>query len=173
MGGHGKLPMEALRAMYERLGFVGARTYVQSGNVVCRGSAAAVKASAKKVADAVEKEHGFRPVVIMRTADQLRAVVKANPFTGKRAIEPNKLLVMFLSGLAATGAKQALEGVKKGREELVLAGGELFMSFPDGVGASKLSLAAVERALGAAGTSRNWNTVTKVLAMAEGMEAGG
>jgi uncharacterized protein (DUF1697 family) len=51
----------------------------------------------------------------------------------------------------------------------VLAGREAYLYFPQGVGKSKLSMAMVERALGGPGTCRNWNTLTKLAAMAEEM----
>ena len=56
-------------------------------------------------------------------------------------------------------------------EELRIGDRELYIHFPNGMGRSKLSVAAVERALGVPGTGRNWNTVTKLLEIAEGLEA--
>ncbi|HET7846525.1 MAG TPA: hypothetical protein VFL72_03465, partial [Acidimicrobiia bacterium] len=44
-------------------------------------------------------------------------------------------------------------------------GREIFLSYPNGQGRSKLDLAYFERVLGVAGTARNWNTVTKLLTM--------
>jgi uncharacterized protein (DUF1697 family) len=52
-----------------------------------------------------------------------------------------------------------------GRESIAAAGRALFVTYPDGVIASKLSGALIERRLGVRGTARNWNTATKLAAM--------
>ena len=54
-----------------------------------------------------------------------------------------------------------LEG-KGDRLRALLADGVLYMTFPEGIGASKLNLAAVTQALGVRSTARNWNTVQKL-----------
>jgi uncharacterized protein (DUF1697 family) len=56
-------------------------------------------------------------------------------------------------------------------EELHLVGRELFIYFPNGQGKSKLPWARVDKALQTPGTGRNWNTVTKVLEIAERLES--
>jgi uncharacterized protein (DUF1697 family) len=65
-----------------------------------------------------------------------------------------------------------LLNLKSHPEELHLKGRELYIYFPDGAGRSKLPWSSVERLLKTTGTARNWNSVTKMLAIAEEMEAG-
>jgi uncharacterized protein (DUF1697 family) len=79
---------------------------------------------------------------------------------------------MFLGERPARAAAKRLETVRRVREEVRLVGRELYVWFPDGIGRSKLSTAALERAVGP-GTGRNWNSVTRLLAMAEELEATG
>ena len=52
-------------------------------------------------------------------------------------------------------------------EELRIDGSELYIYFPNGMARPKLSMPLVERTLKTPGTSRNWNTVRKLLEMAE------
>jgi uncharacterized protein (DUF1697 family) len=77
---------------------------------------------------------------------------------------------MFLAAEPGKEAARALAGVKVQRERLVLRGRELFMHFPDGIGTSKVSMSAVERAVGVAGTCRNITTIGRVVALAEAGE---
>lgn len=170
VGGRGMLPMASLRALCEKLGYESVATYVQSGNVVFRAGAKEAARAAGRIEGAIEKVHGFRPTVVARTVEQVRAVVGANPFAGRQGVEGGRLLVMFLSAPATAEAARAIRTLSKGPEELVLVGEELFMHLPNGVSGSKVSMAAVEKALGVPATGRNWNTVTKVLAMAEELE---
>ncbi len=55
-------------------------------------------------------------------------------------------------------------------EELRVEGRELYIYFPNGMGRSKLSGAALEKTLKTPATGRNWNSVTKMMEMAEKLE---
>jgi uncharacterized protein (DUF1697 family) len=173
VGGHNKIKMEALRALYESLKFEDPRTYVQSGNVIFRSKEKNSAALAKKIQNAVERTFGFYPAVILRTPDELRRAIAATPFAAARNLEPGKILVTFLAGDPGPEAQTTLLSLKAYPEELHLKGRELFIYFPNGAGKSKLPWSSVEKLLGTTGTARNWNSVTKMLAIAEELEAEG
>jgi uncharacterized protein (DUF1697 family) len=61
-------------------------------------------------------------------------------------------------------------GIKADPEELHIVGREVYGYFPNGVGQAKLAPALIERTLKTPGTGRNWNTVTKLLEIAESLE---
>ena len=54
-----------------------------------------------------------------------------------------------------------------GPERIAAGGGAVYIHYPDGIGRSKLTNVELEKKLGVVGTARNWNTVTKLLAMTE------
>jgi uncharacterized protein (DUF1697 family) len=83
---------------------------------------------------------------------------------------PAKLLVTFLSSELSREAKAALLKANTGSEEIHVAGRELYIYFPDGSGRSKLVSALTDKKLGVTATGRNWNTVTKLLEIGEGLE---
>jgi uncharacterized protein (DUF1697 family) len=60
--------------------------------------------------------------------------------------------------------------VKADPEELRMEGRELYIYFPNGMARPKLSIAAIERILKTPSTGRNWNSVRKLLEIAEGLE---
>jgi uncharacterized protein (DUF1697 family) len=171
VGGHNQIRMEALRALCESLKFENPRTYVQSGNVIFMAKEKNSAALAKKIQNAIEREFGFRPEVILRTAGELRNAVAANPFADRRDVEPGKLLVTFLAAEPSPEGTAKLLGLKKHPEEIHLLGRELYIYFPNGAGKSKLPWASVASWLKTTGTARNWNSVTKMLKIAEEMEA--
>jgi len=170
VGGHNKIKMDALRALCESLGLRDSQTYVQSGNVVFGTNERNLAKVSKQIADGIEREFGFRTEVIVRSTAEMRDVVARNPFAKRRGIEPGKLLVLFFSGQPGLDARERIQSIKADREELHLDGRELYIYFQDGQGRSKVSTAAIERMLKIPGTGRNWNSVTKLLEMAEGME---
>ena len=169
VGGHNKIKMDALRVLYESLKLKCPRTYVQSGNVIFGTNEKNSATLAKKIQIAVERNFGFCPEVILRTAEEMRAAIAASPFVG-RNLEPGKTLVTFLAREPIASVGEMLRSLKDFPEELHLLGRELYIYFPDGVGKSKLPWSKVDKLLQTAGTARNWNSVTKMLAIAEEME---
>jgi len=94
-------------------------------------------------------------------------VVARNPFAKRRGIEPGKLLVSFLANDPGEEGRGKVRQMKCEPEELRVEGRELYIYFPNGAGRSKLSGAKLEKTLKTPGTARNWNSVTKMLEMAE------
>ena len=155
VGGTGKLPMADLRALCEKAGFINVRTYIQSGNVVFSSKLSASNARVTLEA-ALAKRLAKATQVLIRTADELEAVIAANPFP---EAESNRLIVLFLS---REESASVLDDWKiPGREQLALIGRELFLHYPDGMGQSKLKVPFSDQ-----GTARNLNTVRALLEMA-------
>ena len=159
--------MDALRKLYESLGLQGPQSYVQSGNVVFRTTERDLVKLAARIGNAIEASFGFCPDVIVRTTSEMRDVVARNPFAGRPDIEPSKLLVWFLAGDPGPEARGKVLAIKTDPEELRIDRRELYVYFPNGMARPKLSFAAVERALKISGTGRNWNSVRKLLELAE------
>jgi uncharacterized protein (DUF1697 family) len=171
VGSHNRLKMDALRELCGSLALRDAQTYVQSGNVVFRTKERNLVALAGKMQAAIEKKFGFGPEVILRTAPEMRDVIARNPFAQMQDIEPGKLLVDFLAIDPGSEARKRVLAIKTDPEKLHAEGRELYLYFPNGAGRSKLSWPALEKLLKTPGTARNWNSVTKLLAMAEELEA--
>ena len=169
---HNRMKMDALRALCESMDLRDARTYVQSGNVLFRTKERNLERLAGQIQKGIERKFAFGPEVVLRTAAELKGVVARNPFAARRGIEPNKLLVYFLSRDPGAEARRNALAIPAEPEELHMQGRELYIYFPNGLARPKLSLAVLERKLGTPGTGRNWNSVTKMLEMAEEMDEG-
>jgi uncharacterized protein (DUF1697 family) len=169
VGGHNIIKMDALRSLCASLKLQNPQTLLQSGNVVFQSTEANLQKLSRRIEDAVEKTHSFRPTVILRTASELRQVIAANPFAGRPGLDPGKLHVSFLAAKpTAESAKKALD-LPCAPDELHIGARELYMYFPNGMGRPTLSIPKVERILGTQGTARNWNTVNKLMEMAESL----
>lgn len=169
IGGHHKLKMEALRQLYSSLGFTAVRSYVQSGNLVFKTTLRSLPAIEKKIADAIEQHHAFRPDVMARTLDEMRAVYRFDPFAKREGLDPAKYVVMFLSAEPTPAAAEKALQIPIGPEVMLLHGRELYVYFPNGQGVSKFPAAAITKALGVSATARNWNSVREVLALMEAL----
>jgi uncharacterized protein (DUF1697 family) len=165
--GRGKVPMQDLRELCAELGAIDPQTYIQSGNVVF--DAAGLRESA--FCDALESllmaRYEVKTAVILRTPAELQELVACNPFPAEATEAPSKLAVTFLREIPAEAAIEAIPHEGPTGERLRLVGKHLITYFPLGMGQSKLNFAAIERALATPGTARNWNTVVKLLEMAE------
>lgn len=170
VGPHNRISMEALRALCGSLDLEGAETYVQSGNVVFRSKERNLSALAKRFEDALEKKFGFRAPLVLRTAAEMRTVIRNNPFAARKEIEPGKFHVIFLTAELSLEARKQLEAAKVGPEEIKSSSREVYVYYPTGMGKSKLP-PLLDRILKKAGTARNWNSVTALLEMADKLES--
>jgi uncharacterized protein (DUF1697 family) len=171
VGGHNKIKMEELRGLCKSLKLRDACTYVQSGNLIFRTEERDLALLAKRLQDAIERKFRFRPEVVLRTAAEMRDAIGRNPFAKRRGIEPNKLLVMFLANDPESEAREKAAQLNTAPEELRMDRRELYIYYPNGMARPKVSWASIERILKTSGTGRNWNSVTKMLEMAEQLEA--
>jgi uncharacterized protein (DUF1697 family) len=167
VAGSGVMKMADLRRLCEKIGFGDVATLLQSGNVVftAKGTDRTV---AKALADAIEKGHGFRPAIAVRTAAEIADAVTGNPFKAETRADPRFVVVGFAADFPTAGAAGRIAAIKgPSGERLKLSGRDFYVHYPEGQGRSKVTNAVLERALGVPVTVRNWNTVTKLKAMME------
>jgi uncharacterized protein (DUF1697 family) len=166
VGGRAKVAMSDLRTLLTELGFDDARSLLQSGNLVFRGAARKPAELERALAAAVQSRLGMRSDVMVRTVPDWDGIVAGNPFPDEAERDPSHVLVLFLTGSASAEAVAALQGAIAGREIVRGSGRQIYAYYPDGIGRSKLTLPAIEAALGTRATGRNWNTVLKIAALA-------
>ncbi len=161
VGGKNSILMKELVSIFETQGFEGAKTYVQSGNVVFRSGRQCTRSTAESIASAIENEFGFRPDVLLLPASELRSAAKKNPFE----VENGKTLhLFFLAGVPSEPDLARLDTMKSSSERYWLDGAVFYLHAPNGIARSKLA-ANLEKALGETATARNWNTVSQLLEM--------
>ena len=163
VGGHNMIKMDALRAIYESLGFEDVTTNLQSGNVIFRTAKKDLGPLESQIEDAIEKKAGFRPAVVNRTLAEMQAVAARNPFADRKDVEAKRLAVFFLARDCGAEARARLAAIDCAPEELHLCGErELFIHYVNGFGRPKLAAATIERILKVPATARNWNTVREL-----------
>ena len=103
--------------------------------------------------------------VVVRTRDELAAVVERNPLADV-ADDPKRYQVSFLSAEPDPDAVGRLATAAVSPERLVHVGREIYTWHPNGIGRSKLAAGLTAPALGVTATVRNWKTVTTLLEIA-------
>lgn len=167
VAGTGKLPMKALAALFTAAGCKEARTYIASGNVLFRADAKLAAQVPARLGDAVERDFGFRPAIVMRSAAELAAVARNNPFLRSGADE-QRLYVHFLADRPAAADVAALDPRRSPPDELRVVGREVYLHLLNGAGKTKITNAWLEGKLKTAGTARNWRTVTTLVELSGG-----
>jgi uncharacterized protein (DUF1697 family) len=170
LAGRNRVKMDELRKLCELHKLHNVQTHIQSGNIVFRTEDKDVARLAKRLEEAIKRKFGFHADVVVRSLSELKQILARSPFASRNGLEPGKLIVTFLACDLAKEKCDRILGIKAGREEVKLGKRELYIYYPDGMGKSKL-VPALDRVLEKTGTARNWNTVTKLLEMAEAMEA--
>jgi uncharacterized protein (DUF1697 family) len=141
--------------MCEACGFREVRTYIASGNALF--SSRLKEPSVKARLEQCLADYAGKPVgVLLRTADEMAAVLAANPFSAE---PPERTVAIFLDEAPPPNALQDVSG--KGSELLALGAREVYVAYRDGIAGSKLAIPCA-----ATGTARNMNTIARLAAMA-------
>jgi uncharacterized protein (DUF1697 family) len=168
IGGHKKVAMEDLRALFTDLGFANVRSLLQSGNLVVQGRARTGGQIERLLETEAEKRLGLQTNFFIRTAKEWKAVVAHNPFDEEAERDPAHLAVMFFKNAPETAGVRALQGAITGPEVVRVVGRHAYITYPDGFAHSRLTTSLIDTKLGTRCTGRNWNTVLKIAAFAAG-----
>ena len=155
--------MAELREALAGAGFQDVQTYLQSGNVVLESDARPDKLEAALEA-VISERFAIEVPVIVRTDDELRAVVEHNPLAAV-AEDPKRYQVTFLEHELDQERLRGLEALAVPSERLAARGREVYAWHPAGVARSRLWAGLAGDKLGVKATARNWTTVTSLLAM--------
>jgi uncharacterized protein (DUF1697 family) len=165
VGGHRRVEMARLRELLDGLGYGDVRTYLQSGNVVLTSDLSPEQLQ-RELEQQIAGNLGVDPDVIVRTRDDLADVIERDPL-GDVADNPKAYQVTFLSAEPDPEVVRELAEIDVEPEQYVVSGREIYAWHPDGIQRSQLAKLLSDRSLGVTATARNWNTVTKLLALAD------
>ena len=165
VGGRNQVAMADLRDMLTQLGLADPQSILQSGNLVFRGRPRTGAQLERLLEAAAQERLGLETEFFVRTAVEWEAVVARNPFPAEARRDPGHLIVMLLKAAPAATNVKALQAAITGPEVVRAGTHHVYITYPDGMGRSRLTNAVIEKHLGARGTARNWNTVLKLKAL--------
>jgi len=160
------VPMAELRALMVDIGYGGAQTYIQSGNLLFSTDHDADMIRAD-VASAVEGKFGFEPRLMLFSLSDFEAALKANPFA-EAAADAKSVHLFFMEKAPVEPDTAQMNSLKAASEGFELLDNIFYLHAPDGIGRSKLA-ARAERLLGVPATGRNWRSAMKILELAQGL----
>ena len=167
VSGHKIIKMDALRNLYENMGFVNVITYVQSGNVIFKGEDIEIKNLEKQISQQIEKEFGFQVPVIVLSIKKLKHIIDNNPFAEDRNKDQSFFHITFLSSKPDKYDPITIENKKQDEEEIAFSDYAVYLYCPNGYGRTKLTNNFIESKLKVGATTRNWKTTLELLKIAE------
>lgn len=158
--GNSSLKMADLKTIAHELGLESARTFIASGNLLFVSEKPEEKLR-RMLEKRLQRHMGREVRVMLRTAKEMEAIVRANPFEDAPG---NRVQAFFMNDAPAS---DLLETVRNRADDERVAAGvrEVFVAYGEkGIGRSRLRIPAAE-----AGTARNMNTVAKLAELAREM----
>ena len=157
--------MDELKKLFNMPGIKNISTYIQSGNVVFDSHEANTDALKKKIESKLLKALGYEVTVFLKTFDEVRDIIKRNPYK-KKDIEEMGLYISMLSAVPDSEGLKFVQQLLGDQEQVVVSGTEAYiLCIKGGYGASKLSNINLEKKLKVRSTTRNWATMNKILAL--------
>ncbi len=166
VGGNRKVPMAQLREVLESAGYTEVTTLLQSGNVVFQSPA---PVSRHDLGIALEtlltSAFGFDLPIALRTGTEMAQIVRRYPFPGADA-EPKLHHVMFLRDQPSPDKLASLPLDRSPGTDLIVQESEIAVRYGEGVATSTVTNTWLDRQLDTMTTARNWNTVNKLVELA-------
>lgn len=164
VGGKNMLPMKELATIFVKAGCGDVGTYIQSGNVVFSATDKVVGGLCGVIMKQVEERFGLRVPVVLRSAGEIDAVIRGNPFL-KAGASQETLHVCFLADGPGKDLVAGLDAGRSAPDAFAVMGREIYMQLVKGVSGTKLTNAYFDSKLKTVSTIRNWRTVLKLAEM--------
>lgn len=157
--GRNRVPMAELRIALAEAGLRDVRTYIQSGNVIARSGLdqAAVEALVHEV---IARAIGADIAILARTHAQLKYVMAHNPFPPEAASRT------YFSLLAANPSAPLVEELRRldfSPDDVRIVGSVIYTLYATKLSDSKFHNNFFERKLKVAATTRNFNTLSRLV----------
>jgi len=168
MAGHNKIRMTDLTTLLIKLGFKDAETYIQSGNIIFRNAEnLPVEELALKIEKAINQKFKYNIPVLIRTEEEMRKIVQANPFLKEKNFDASKMAVIFLYEEPLADQIDKVKNIDYPPDKFRIIGREIYIYCPNGFGKTKIYTGFFENKMKVVGTGRNWKTIITLLKITE------
>lgn len=170
VSGQKKVPMAELRELLETSGLQNLRTYIQSGNVIFNASNQNSSQLEKQIKKAIMEYFSFDVSVLVKTPKEIQSILENAPFSDKK---PEQIYFTLLSQIPDPNLVQELRKINYPNEGFIITDYCVYGYRLIGFGRAKCSNNFFERKLKVSSTSRNYNTMMKLLSLSKEIEVNG
>jgi uncharacterized protein (DUF1697 family) len=165
VGGKKPIKIGALGDLYQALGLRRVRTYLQSGNIIFDSTDVDTNGLSIKIQNELKKTIGFPVSVLLKKPEELREIIRNNPF-----VKEKEQIGLYVTFLFSSPSEACVEGLDKGSsnaDEFAVRGKTIYVYCANGYGRTKYSNDYFEKKLGVVATTRNWKMVNKLLQLTD------
>ena len=163
VGGHKVIKMEDLRDMLASMGLLEVKTIIQSGNVSFTFDEANKEILRNRIEKGLREKLGYAVTMLLRTREEINYLLRSDPFGHVVADRKTKLYVSFLYRLPERQVRLPLINEKEGLEVIRMEGEEAFVISREVNGRYGFPNNFIEKELSVLATTRNWNTITRMI----------
>lgn len=165
VGGHRKILMAELRKMYEQLGFIQVKSYIQSGNVVFKSDQKMSSLELELLLEnSIKETFGHEVPVLIRTSEEWIKAIETNPFFNEET-DTDRLFITFLSQIPSSAFKEELSSMDFSPDKLEIIDKCVYLYCERKYHETKMTHSLIERKLKVKATARNWKTIMKLKEM--------
>lgn len=161
VGGGNKVYMHALRQLFSDFGAHAVKTYIQTGNILFRGTARI--ADNHFIEEQLARRFGLSLTAMLFSAQQFSAIVNDCPYIDVAQQNGKSVYISFLDQSPSAEYIAKLTEIAHYPDVYTIRKNVIYLHCPDGYGATTLSNSAFEKILNVRATTRNWNTVNALL----------
>ncbi|HNP33211.1 MAG TPA: DUF1697 domain-containing protein [Flavobacterium sp.] len=165
VSGHKLIKMEDLRRSLEGVGFLNVRTYIQSGNVFVATDEVNPNVVAENIRKAILGSFGHDVPVLIIGKEDLLQCLERNRFLDEEGVDLKKLYVSFVSAEVPDQMITQLNLNFIEPDKIQLDGKRIYLKYFSSPANTKLDNKWIEKSMNVISTTRNWNTVNKLLEM--------
>jgi uncharacterized protein (DUF1697 family) len=164
VGGNQQVKMDALKKAFEKMGFLSVKTLLASGNVLFDATKVDELKLTRQIEETLKDAFGFSIPTLIRPIEELQNLSISDPYKGISVTPQTRLYVTFLSESVKSTLPIPYESLQKDFKILQVSSREVCSVLTLSGGRTTTNVMGfLEKEYGKRITTRNWNTVHRVL----------
>jgi uncharacterized protein (DUF1697 family) len=165
VSGHKIIRMADLKKALEDTGFLNVKTYIQSGNIVFKTDSSPTADLEKRIEKMIRDVFTFEVTVIVKEHSDLVSILERNPYPEKDLKNNEKLFFTLLSHTPEKQKLETLMATNGGADELMIIDRTIYVICRAGYSETIYTTNFLEKILKVKATSRNIDTIKKLVEM--------
>lgn len=161
VSGQKRIIMAELRELLTSKGFLDVQTYIQSGNIILSSNKTSTECE-QIIFDAILEHYSFEVPILVKTASEIKEIMGNCPFP---IAKKEKSIFNLLQAIPSEESIEKTNLLSFPFEEFYITSSCVYFYCEKGYARVKMTNSVIERKLKVRATGRNFNTMTKLLAL--------
>ena len=163
VGGHHKVPMADLKSLLASIGCAQVTTLLNSGNIIFHYHSTEMKTLEVKISNALQEHFGFAIPTIIRSATEIRELVESQPFAEVQLTSDKRFYVSFFRHTKTSSIALPWSSEDNAYQILDIRGQTIISVLDLSIAKTPAAMKTLEQSFGKDITTRNWNTIIRII----------